>query len=400
MLAIKTWNYFKGYVIIRVEGLTLERLLNLAATYDVYLWDIKRESHIVLEMKSTTKGFKELKNIVKKVGCRVEIQEKKGFPFLLMKIKERKMLAIGFMLFLLTTILLTSTIWRIEIIGNEQTPREEIISLLKENDISIGKIKYLFEKETIKNLMIDNYDYFSFISVNIKGTKLIIEVKEQDLPPEKIDKSYPCHVVAKKKGVIVKATPINGKVFVEKGEIVNEGDILITGILTNESSNENILVHAEGEVIALTRYSHILKEPIIKYEEKYTGKTYKQKGIKIKDKGIKLLKGDIPYANYKEFIIEKDLIDLGKYEIDFPIKIINYEYREVEVKEIKQNIDFLKKSTQIEATKEISKELPANAQIQSKNVRHQVDENLLITQVIIETIEDIGRKQIIGTRED
>ncbi|MDR7857119.1 sporulation protein YqfD [Tissierella sp.] len=400
MLAIKIWNYFKGYVIIRVEGLTLERMLNLAATYDIYLWDVKRESNIVLEMKSTTKGFKELKNIVKKVGCRVEIKEKMGFPFLLMRIKERKMLAIGFLLFLVTTLLLTSTIWRIEIIGNEQTPREEIISMLKENDISIGKIKYFFEKETIKNLMIDNYDYLSFISVNIKGTKLVIEIKEQDLPPEEIDKSYPCHVVAKKKGVIVKIVPKNGRVFVEKGEIVNEGDILITGILTNEGLNENILVHAEGEVLALTRYSHIIKEPIIKYEEKYTGRIYKQKGIKIKDKGIKLLKGEVPYDNYKEFVIEKALINLEKYEIDFPIKIVEYEYREVEVKEVKQNIDFLKKSTQIEATKEISKELPPNAEIQSKNTRHQVDENLLITQVIVETIEDIGRKQIIVTGED
>ena len=32
---------FKGYVIIRVEGLTLERFLNLAITSDIYLWDIK-----------------------------------------------------------------------------------------------------------------------------------------------------------------------------------------------------------------------------------------------------------------------------------------------------------------------------------------------------------------------
>ena len=102
MLAIKIWNYFKGYVIIRVEGLTLERLLNLAATYNIYLWDIKRHSNIVLEMKSSIRGFKELREIVKKVGCRVEIKEKIGFPFVIMKLRERKMLVAGFLLFLMT----------------------------------------------------------------------------------------------------------------------------------------------------------------------------------------------------------------------------------------------------------------------------------------------------------
>lgn len=395
MLAIKIWNYFKGYVIIRVEGLTLERLLNLAATYDIYLWDVKRHSNIVLEMKSTTKGFKELKNIVKKVGCRVEIKKKEGLPFFIMKLKERKMLAIGFLLFWVAIFLLTSTIWKIEILGNEQTPREEIISLLKENNISTGKIKYQFEKETIKDILIDNYDYFSFISVNIKGTKLTIEIKEQDLPPEKVDKNYPCHIVAKKKGVIVKIVSKNGKSVVEKGQVVSEGEILITGILTNESLIQEILVHSEGEVLALTRYSSVVKEPIIKYEEKYTGKVYKQRGLKIKDKGIRFIKGEIPFSNYKEFILEKDLINLDKYDIDFPIKIVDYEYREVEIKEVKQNIDFLKKANQIEATKEINKQLSPNVKIQSKNTRHQIDENILTTQVTVEAIEDIGRKQII-----
>ncbi len=400
MLAIKIWNYFKGYVIIRVEGLTLERLLNLAANHDIYLWDVKRINNIVLEMKSTTRGFKELKKIVKKVGCRVEIIGKTGFPFLLMKLKERKMWAAGFLLFWTIIFFLSSIIWKIDIIGNEQTPREEIISLLKSNNITTGKIKYSLDKESIKDLLLENYDYFSFVSVNIKGTKLTIEVKEQDLPPEMVDKNYPCHIVAKKKGVIVKVVPKNGKAVVEKGKVVNPGEILISGIITSELGGETLLVHAEGEVLALTRYSSIVREPIVKNEEKFTGRVFTQKGIKIGDKGIQFMKGEIPFENYREFVEEKSIINLEKYDIDFPIKIVNHEYREVELREVKQNIDYLKNANQIAATKEINKELPPKSQIQSKNIRHQIDDNILTTQVIIETIEDIGKKQIINNRED
>lgn len=395
MLAIKIWNYLKGYVIIRVEGLTLERLLNLGATYNIYLWDIKRHSNIMLEMKTTTLGFKELKKIVKKVGCRIEIQEKKGLPFLFKKLQKRKMLAIGFLLFCIIVFLLTSTIWKIEIIGNEQTPRAEIISLLEENNIKIGKNKYKIDKEVIKNILVNKFDYFSFVSSNIKGTVLTIEVKEQDLLPERVDKSFPCNVVAKRKGIIVKMIARNGRNLVEKGDVVEEGGILITGILDNELTEDIMFVHAEGEILALTRYSSVMESAIVKKEEKYTGKIYKQRGLKIKDKGIKFMKGEIPFSNYKEIITEKSIINLEKYEIDFPFKIINYEYREVEVREIKQNLDFLKKASQVNAIKEINKQLPKGGEIQSKNVIHEINDNTLITKVIVEIIEDIGRKQII-----
>lgn len=395
MLAIKIWNFFRGYVIISVEGLTLERLLNLAATNNIYLWDIKRHSNIMIEMKTTLLGFKELKSIVKKVGCKIEISQKKGLPFLSQKLKERKMLAIGFVLFCIIIFLLTSTILKIEVIGNEQTSKENLIAFLESNDIKRGKNKYKIDKEEIKQKLLNEFDYFSFVSLEIKGTVLTIEIKEQDLPPEKVDRSLPCNLVAKQKGVIVKITTKNGKDLVEKGDVVEEGQLLITGMIDNEFNDEIMLVHAEGDVLALTRYSNVIESYIIKKEEKFTGKTYKQKGLKIKDKGLKFFKGEIPFENYKEEIVEKNIFNFENYDINFPVKTINYVYKEFELKETKQNLDFLKKAAQVNSIKEINKILPADCQIQSKNVIHQINDNVLITKVVVEVIEDIGKKQII-----
>lgn len=395
MLAIKIWNYFRGYVIIKVEGLTLERLLNLAASYNIYLWDIKRISSTVLEMKSSVKGYKGMEEIVRKVGCIIEIKERKGLPFVIHKIRKRKMLALGFLLFLFSIFFLTSTIWKLEIIGAVQTPTEEIKSLLKSNDIRVGKLKYYIDKDNVRNILINEYDYISFVSTNIKGTKLTIEIKEQDIPPEKVNKDYPCNVVAKKKGIIVKVIPRNGNAVVKSGTIVEEGQLLITGILKSDYTEKEVYVHSEGEVLAITRYTNTVSEPIVKREEKYTGKVYNQRGIEIKNKGIKFIKGDIPFTNYKENIIERQLINLEKFDIEFPIKIVNYEYKEVEVKEIKQNIDFLKKATQLKATKQLNDKLPKNGEVQSKNTNHQIDKNILTTTVTVEIIEDIGKKQIL-----
>ena len=395
MLAIKIWNFLRGYVIINVEGLTLERLLNLAASNNIYLWDVKRHSNIRIEMKTTLLGFKELKSIVKKVGCKIEIDQKKGLPFIFEKLKKRKMLAIGFLLFCTFIFLLSSTIFKIEIVGNKQTPKEEIFSFLETKDVKIGRNKYKLNKDEIKRNLLNEFDYFSFVTLKIKGTVLTIEIKEQDLAPERIDRSLPCNLVAKQKGVIVKIIAKNGKDLVEKGDVVEEGDILITGIIDNDYNDDIMLVHAEGEVLALTRYSSTVESYIVKKEERYTGRIYKQKGLKIKDKGIKFLKGDVPFENYKEEIIEKSIFKSKKYDINFPIKVVNYEYKELEIKEVKQNLDFLKKAAQVNAIKEINKILKTEGEIQSKNVIHQINDNLLITKVVIEVIEDIGKIELI-----
>ncbi|NMB26578.1 MAG: sporulation protein YqfD [Tissierellia bacterium] len=393
MQVIKTWNYLRGYVIIRVEGLTLERFLNLAITSDIYLWDIKRVDYTVLEIKVTIEGFKALKEVVKRVGCRVELIDKKGVPFILYRLKHRKMLGFGIVIFLGLFIFLSSLIWSIEIIGNEEIKTGDIIKVLEKENIKSGIIKYNIDKDYMKHLLLDEFNNISFLSIETKGTKLIIEVKEQDLPPEKIDTDTPCNIVATKKGVIVKTIARCGNSVVHKGDVVKKGQTLITGVISDEYSEEYILVHAEGEVLAKTVYSYRLDEPIVKLIEEETGKVYERWELKIGKKGIQFFKGDIPFENYNETVREVKLFQNG---IHLPFKILVHEYRELETKEIKQNIDFLKKSTHIKAVEKVNKQLSAKVQIESKDVKYYIEDGILSTYVVIEAIEDIGEKQIIN----
>lgn len=392
MGVMKIWYFFKGYVIIRVEGLTLERFLNLAATNDIYLWDISRESYTVLQMKATIEGFKALKGIVRRVGCRVEIIDKKGLPFLFYRLKARKMLGFGFILFLGIIFFLSSLIWNIEIVGNERVKTEEIIKILEKEEIKRGIIKYKIDKDYIKYLLLNEFDNLSFLSVDIKGTKLLIEMKEQDLPPERINRDVPCNIVATKKGVILKAIARNGRAVVRKGDVVKEGDILITGVILDEHSQKQILVHAEGEVLAKTIYSHRIDEPIIKTIKEETGRTYTRREFKIGDKGVQFFKGEIPFKDYIEEVEEVKPFNI---DVDLPIKVFVHQYKEVEIKEIKQNIDFLKQASHIRAVEELNKQLPKDAQIQSKDVKYYLKDDILSTYVTLEVIEDIGKKEII-----
>lgn len=392
MGTIKAWNFLKGYVIIKVEGLTLERFLNLAATNDIYLWDINRIDYTILEMKATIEGFRALKEIVNKVGCRVEIVEKKGLPFIIYKLRYRKMLGVGFILFFAIIILLSSIIWDIEINGNEKVKDEDILLLLEEEKIKNGIIKYKIDKDYIERLLLNEFDVLSFASVEIKGTKLIIELKERDLPPENIDEDIPVNIVASKKGIIEKVIARDGRPRVRKGDVVEKGDVLISGIFSDEYSENRILVHAEGEVFARTLYSYKVEEPIIKTIKEETGRVFERKELKIGKRGIQFIKGDIPFEDYIESTEEMKILNMN---IDLPFKLLIHKYKEVETREIRQDIELIKNSNHIKAVEELNKQLPSDVEIISKDVKHYVRNNTVTTYVVIEVIEDIGVKHPI-----
>ena len=93
------------------------------------------------------------------------------------------------------------------------------------------------------------------------------------------------------------------------------------------------MVHSEGEVLAYTRYSIKVEEPIIKTIKEETGEVIKFQEIKIGKKHFNYFKEEIPFKYYNENIKE---IDFFKNKIKLPFKIFTHEYKEVELKEIKQ----------------------------------------------------------------
>lgn len=397
MLVIRLWNYLRGYVIIRVEGLTLEKFINLAIAKNIYLWDIIRVDYTTLEAKISINGFKALKPVVRRVGCRVNIISKNGYPFFINKFKYRKMLAFGFVLALIIVFFLTSLIWSIDIKGNERISSDEVLDYLEDMGVELGTPKRKIDVTEIKKQLLTSVESLSFVRAEIKGTKLIIEIKESDLKPNEVDRKYNCHIVASKKAVIEKITAKNGKSIVEKGDIVKEGQILISGIINEENLENPYLVHSEGEVFGKTWYNKVLKEPIVKEIKEETGETFTTKEVKLGNKGIHLINGEIPFSNYIEEVQSKKLFSWKEFSL--PFEIIEHKYKEVKIQKVTRNIDSLKKISSYEGVKQLMEELPEGAQVISKDVSYTIDGNNLITTVTVEVIEEIGVKQKITSMD-
>lgn len=401
MLIIRIWNYFRGYVIIKIEGLTLEKFINLAISKNIILWDIVRVDYTTLKAKVSVAGFKDLRDVMQKVGCRVYIVDKKGYPFFLNKFKYRKMLAIGSVLSIALIVFLTSFIWRIDIVGNERIGDNEIINVLSSINIKQGIRKSTARKQDISNILLLKIHDLSYANVEIRGTRMIVEVRERDLIQVEIKEDTPCNIIASKKAVIEKVIVKNGKAIVSKGDIVEEGQILITGIIEDESLASPLFVHSEGNIFAKTRYSEIIEEPIVKSIDEETGRTFTTREVVIGDKRIQLMNGEIPFKNYIEENIIKEIGDLGI--IKLPLTTIHHIYKEVKRVKIKQDIDSLKKIIAVKGIQQLMEKIPKESKIISKDIRYSIEDNVLITEVIVEVNEDIGVKEkitIISKQED
>ena len=393
MLVIRLWNYFRGYVIIRIEGLTLEKFINLSIAKGLYLWDIQRIDYTTLEAKIGIKGFKSLKDIVRRVGCRTHIIEKRGYPFLAHKFKYRKMFGLGFILSIGLIFFATSYVWKIDVEGNERVKDEAIVIALERMEVKTWIPKRRIDTLEIKQHLLANLDSLAYAGAEVKGTKLIITVKERDVIPEIISSNEPCNIVANKRAVVYKVIAKNGKGIVNKGDIVQEGQVLITGSIEDERLEKPLLVHSEGSVIGTTWYNETINEPIIKTIKEETGEIHSTKEIQIGKKRIHLMSGDIPFEHYIQETKSEKLIKVGF--IDIPINTIEHIYKEVEIKEIEQNVDSLKQILAVLGVEKIMERVPLGAEVVSKEVTNSITDGVLTTKIDIEVREEIGVKQKI-----
>lgn len=397
MLVLKLWNYIRGYVVIRVQGLTLEKFINMCTVRNIYLWDVKRVGNTVLEAKIGIKGFKDLRKIVKKLGCKVSIRKKQGYPFWIYKLKKRKMLLIGAFFCFLLLIFISTFIFSIEIAGNENVETAEIVYKLNTLGLKPGTNRYFINLRKLENQLLLDMNRLAWVGIEIKGVKAKIEVVEKIAPPSRIDKNTPCNVVAKKNGVIEKIIARNGDAVVEKGDIVKKGDILISGIVQLEPIGGSMLVHSYGDVYAKTYYEATKSKGLTEIKKEKTGQKLVKRILSLGSIELSLNKGKVPYEFY--IIEKKSKRPLQWRKIGLPVELITEEY--YEVNKIKITIDEMEAKNYVHkrALDDILEEIPFEAEILNTQVDFVAKDGVLYGKVTVEVLENIAEQRILQIGE-
>mgnify|MGYP000869556892 FL=1 len=394
MLLVNIFNFIKGYVVILVEGYYLERFLNICSRRQIYLWDVKKLSKCTMRLKISINGFRLLRPIAYKTKCRVKILTKRGLPFVVYRYRKRKTFIVGILLFCALLWYMTSFIWVIEITGNENISTEEIMENLEQCGLKVGTYKAGLDTDNIQNEMMLRLNRLSWIGLDVKGTKVNVEIKERRLAPPIFENHIPCNIIASKDGVIKEMVVKNGQPAVKEGDTVTKGQLLISGVL--DSKVEGVrYVHSLGSVKARTWYEKSKEMKLIKTNRIPTGREIKKYSVTILGQKINLyINSGIPYEDYDKITYNNEL-SFGKDYI-IPITIHQEQYKEIVIEKEKIPVEqAVEEGTRL-LQDEFAKEAAADIEILNQNVEHIfVDENTVVVKYTVECMEEIGVQEQI-----
>ena len=379
-------QYIKGYVHIVVEGYYIERFINICNTKNILLWNLKKENSILLRACVEVTKFKELKEICKKTKCKIKIEGKKGVPFVIRKYKKRKFFIALFLFMVLVIISLSNFIWNIDIEGNTNIPKDEIISIASKQGLSTGKLKGKIDTKQVINQIRLERDDIAWVGIEIKGTNAIIKIVEADKKPEIINEDEYCNIISDRDAVIKKVSAKNGTPLVKEGDVVTKGDIIIAGWMEGKYTGTRY-VHAQGEIQAKVWYSSTQKISLKETVKQETGNEESKYSVKFNNFQINLHKSVPKFEKYDTIETNKKLKLFSNFYL--PIELIEYTYKEYQETIVIRSQEEAKKIGEERATTELLDKIQGK-EILDKQVKIKSENDFIEVEVIYEVEENIG----------
>lgn len=397
---IAFWKFVKGYLVICVTGFSPERFMNLCSNKGILLWNIHKEQDAYY-MCLSIGGFYKLRPVVKKTGTKVAIVKRCGLPFFMSKIRKRKIFLLGFVMAFIFWLFTSTYIWEIDITGNFTITEDMIGDYLNDNDIYVGMKKSKLNIESLKKGLRKEFDIITWTSVSLNGTKLTIEIKENEklfFENNKTDiktEELSCDLVAQRDGKIVSMIVREGVPKVAIGDEIKKGDILVSGSVPiyQEDGTIRKYIYCNADADIMLEYDLNISEGLSLFYEKkkYTGRQKKEYYLNLYGKNIELLGKSNPFLSYDTVSKENRLKILKDYY--FPVKFGSYTYREYYTSEEKYTDDEANKILEDKYKKILSTLTEKGVQIIEKNVKIETNDSKWILKGVLRVCENAGTSQ-------
>ena len=359
-------KYIFGYVRVSIEGYYIERFINICTINKLLIWNLKRDKGTKLYLNIGIEDFYKAVKISKKLKCKIKIIRKNGIPFVINKYKKRKVF-LGTLVFIILLIgISTNFIWNISIVVDGSEQLENIENDILEAGIKVGMKKSEVNiQETINKIRFKRND-ISWMGIEIKGTNVIVKVVKSAEAPEVIDEKDYSNIIATKSATITKIIAQNGTAKVKNGDKVEEGQILIQGVMEGKYTG-NRYVHSLGEVEGIVEYTKSEKIPLKFTEKVKTGNKETKIRIKINNFQINFYKTLSKFKIYDTIEDEKKLRIFSNLYLPISVKKVTNEEVEENSKEYSIEEAVEKGTEQLE--KQIEEEIEEKKSILRKKSR-------------------------------
>lgn len=226
------------------------------------------------------KDFRNLKSLARKSHIHIRILEKHGISFVLFRYRKRKFFQIGIVGALFLILGLTQFIWKIEIEGNYSITSEVLYEYLESKSIYHGMSVFRVDCEDICTMLRKDFTEIIWVSASLEGTKLKITVRENmDIFVIQSQDGYQ-DIISDMDGTVLSIITRKGIPMVQEGDIVKQGDVLVSGVLELKNDAGEIVreekVNADADIWIKRTITYEKTCPDIHIEKEYF-KTKKKK---------------------------------------------------------------------------------------------------------------------------
>ena len=302
------------------------KLISKIDNLNITIYDCRYSDYIYLYV--TYKDYLTLKKYL--VSYKFSIYKLTGINKLKDILKSEKIFIISLLIGLITLILLSNMIFKIEIIHENKDIRDLIKEELDNYDIKVLHFKKSYKDlNKIRKEILDKYpDKLDWMEFVVNGLNLSVKVEERIITDINKDNSV-CDIIAKKSGVISDIYVESGEVQVQINDYVKKGDTLVKGII-NYNNEDKRYTCAKADIYITTWYTVSITFPMEKDIDTKTNKKRYNLTYEINDNKHNIFKSRL--NNYtREYKKILDIFNFKLYiEKDIEIKKERIKYTEEE----------------------------------------------------------------------
>lgn len=254
----RLFHWLFGYVEFTVRG-GAPRLFTMAAKNGLLLWDFAWEEETA-RARIKAREYRRLPPLCRRSGASARLEKKRGLPFFAARLARRKGLLAGAVLGAALFWYLSGFVWGVTVTGTETVTRRQVRDAAAQYGVSVGCPRAELKPRQAAHGILAQIGRLSWASVNTDGCFVEVAVKEGEPAPEAETQEKWSNLVASRGGVVVSAQAERGRLEVQPGDVVEQGQLLVSGLYqyvpdpyrAQPTHPAQIVGPARGSVIAET----------------------------------------------------------------------------------------------------------------------------------------------------
>ncbi len=313
-------RFIGGYSVLEIRGAACGLALNRLMCGKIAFWNVLWIDELTIRISVFHRQKEKALKLISAAMCEGGVVEEIGILQQVKNLKHRFLLVILVLLSIASSIILPRYVFFYEVLGNDTIPEEMILRELQMHGIGFGAYGPDIHPAWAKNHMIDAIPKLQWLTITQNGCRAKVVVRERPDIPETENRKGFSNVVASQNGMITQMFVFAGQPVVMTGDIVEKGQLLVSGIVDLERTY--VLENANAEIFARTwrEISACIPEKYAKKSEYFDNQI--EVCIQIGQKRIKLFgNSGISHDSCDKMITRFDLTLPGKLSIPLSLEI-------------------------------------------------------------------------------